>query len=678
MKKWIVNKPDEALVRDFAKRCDLSPLALRLLTARGFCDFQQVADFFSTDGLEDPFIIADMKKAADTVNEYIDSYRKICIYGDYDCDGITSTAILYSYLLSMGANVTCFINERADGYGMCIDNIRKLHDDGVELIVTVDNGISCVEEAEEIYALGMKLVITDHHQPPETLPRCEACVDPHRQDCPSTYKDLAGVGVALKLCAALDGGDYEAIIEQYSDICAIGTVADLVPLTGENRVLVRKGLLYLANTENHALSELIERSGTKRDKINSGMLGFQIGPRINAAGRFASPMIALNALLSEDPDESAELVEQLVSLNEQRRQTEAEIYAEICSTIDSQPELLDSRVLIITGKNWHHGVIGIVSSRVLERYGKPNVILSVDDEGNARGSARSLKGFNIHSCFTYAHAVLEKYGGHECAGGLSLKEEDIPEFRRLVAEYASQVKQMPCALTECDMVLGREDMNIEAIRSLDALQPFGVGNPAPVFLLPDCTVNAVYPLSGGKHTKLMITYQGVRAEALIFSKSPDELFCSQGAHVDIAASVEVNEFGGRETLSVKVKDIIPHGMDTNRYIAAKDCCEQLMSGAKFPQNLLRRMIPQRNDMAVVYKQLTGLGEMNIDDLFMRMNSPQINYCKLKLTVNVFCEAGLAEFSPSSGKIKLLPVKGKADLQQTRTMRYLGSLLEENG
>lgn len=674
MKKWKVNTPDERLAAEFKKQCDLSMLTLKLMTARGFCDFQQIADFFDTGNLEDPFIIADMQKAVDTINEYIDSFKLICVYGDYDCDGITATTILFSYLQNMGANVCYYINERDAGYGMTLDAVRKLHEQGVELIVTVDNGISCVDEAEEIYNLGMKLVITDHHQPPEELPRAEAAVNPHRSDCPSFYKDLAGVGVALKLCAALDDGDFDAIIEQYADICAIGTVGDIVPLTGENRTLVRKGLMYLKNTENYALRELLELSGVSRDKLTSGTLAYQICPRINAAGRLSSPLIALEALLSEDPEQAAQLAGKLVMLNEDRKQTEDGILKDIKRYIDEHPEVLDKRVLVLSGKNWHHGIIGIISSKVLERYGKPNFIISVDDDGNARGSARSLKGFNIHSCLTYAQAVLEKYGGHECAGGLSLKEEDIPEFTRLVLEFAAKKKQMPPALTECDMVLDTAELDIEEIRSLEVLQPFGVSNPQPVFCLPDCRVNGIYPLSGGKHTKLDITYSGKRVYALVFSTPPETLFFDVGARIDIAAHIDINVYNGSESLSIKVQDMIPHAMDTEKYHAAKDCYERFINGENMPQNFLRKMIPQRQELVTVYKLIAKYNEISIDSLFMKLNHPAINYCKLRLMITVFCQAGLVKLSPSSEMIRILPASEKADLSQTEMMRYLSGLL----
>ncbi|MGN0633870.1 MAG: single-stranded-DNA-specific exonuclease RecJ [Oscillospiraceae bacterium] len=674
MKSLTVNKPDNRLAAEFKQKCDLSLSVLRLLTARGFCDFQQVVDFFSAEELEDPFIIAGMQQAADTINEYIDSYKLICVYGDYDCDGVTATALLYNYLESMGANVMYYINEREEGYGMTVDAVRSLNEQGVELIVTVDNGVSCLSEAEEIANLGMKLVITDHHQPPEILPKAEAVVDPHRADCPSVFKDLAGVGVALKLCAALDGGSYDVVLEQYADICSIGTVGDLVPLRGENRTIVRKGLMYLKNSENFGLNELIDRSGANREKLSSGTLAFSLCPRINAAGRFASPIIALKTLLTEDDGEASDLVGQLMTLNEQRKQTEAEIFSQIMQLIDSDPSILEQRVLVLAGKSWHHGVIGIVSSRVLETYGKPNIILSIDENGVARGSARSFKGFNIHSCFTYASDCLEKFGGHECAGGLTVKEENISAFNERVQEYAAKMRQMPLPVTECDMVIDESELTVENIRSFEVLEPFGIGNPQPTFLLPSCRVNAVYPLSGGKHTKLDVTYGSKRLAVLIFSKSPQELFVSVNCVVDIAAHIDINEYNGKESLSLKAVDIIPHGMQIDKYLAAKDCYEKFRSGASMPINFIKKMTPTRQELVYVYKLLTAYNEMDADTLFLKINLPAVNYCKLRLMIDVFCEAGLAKFIPSRQRVTLIPVREKADLEKTATMKRLYSLI----
>ncbi len=674
MKKWKVNSPDDRLAQELGKQCDLSLTALRLLTSRGYRDIKEVTDFFGTDEFQDPFLIADMQQAVDTINEYIDSYELICVYGDYDCDGITATALLYSYLESMGANVTYHINEREEGYGMNIDAVRRLADRGVKLIVTVDNGISCIDEAEEIYSRDMKLVITDHHAVPEQLPRAEAVVDLHRTDCPSEYKELAGVGVALMLCAAMDGGDFEAVVEQYADLCAIGTVGDMVPLTGENRALVQKGLLYLPNTERFGLNSLMEHASPDRSKLNSEILGFHLCPRINAAGRMASPSIALKALLTEDPCEAEQLVTEMCSLNQQRKESEAVIMKEIARTVDERPELLNDRVLVIAGEGWHHGVIGIVSAKVMELYSKPSLIISIDN-GEARGSARSMKGFNMHKCLTYCKELLTKFGGHECAGGFSLLPENIEAFRLKVQEFAEQYDIMPAALTECDMQVSAADLELEAVRSLDRLQPFGVENTQPMFMLSGCTVKAIYPLSGGKHTKLDITCDGTGLQALIFSRAPESMFFSVGDKIDIAAVPSVNSFNGRETVNVRVVDMKPAGMDTDRYFAARDSYEKLRHGAELPQAYLRKMTPSRQELVYIYKLIAQLHETALDELFMRLNSRAFNYCKLRLMADIFCEAGLMSFKASEQKVTVLPPKGKADLMSTPTMRMLTEALE---
>ncbi len=675
MKKWTIGEPDEKLARELAGECDIGLLPLRVLTSRGCRSFEEVQDFFRPGELEDPFLTADMQEAVDTINESVDAGEVICIYGDYDCDGVTATYVLYSFLQSMGADVRYHINERSEGYGMTVDAVRKLHEEGVQLIITVDNGISAVEEAEEAARLGVKLVITDHHQPPEVLPKALAVVDPHREDCGSHYKELAGVGVALRLCAALDDGNYDMVLEQYADIVAIGTVGDLVQLDGENRTLVQKGLLYLKNTENPGLRELMAVSGADPEKLDSMTLAFGLCPRINAAGRFASPLIALETLLAEDPDEAKRLAQRLNDLNSERKAAEAEIYKDIRAYIDSEPSVLDKRVLVLAGKGWHHGVIGIVSSRVLEDYGKPNIIISIEEDGMARGSARSVKGFNICDCLTSVSDLLPKFGGHECAGGLSIKAGDIPEFDRRVQEFASKLDVMPAAVNECDMTAEPEDLTVEQVVQLAQLRPFGVGNPTPLFFMPSCRVDKVIPLKEGRFAKLMVSYRGGSYAALVFGRSVDRLFFTEGASIDLAVNLEINEFRGQKSVSVKVKDMKPAGLDTDKYLAARDAYEKLVSGAELPRNFLMHMKPDRRELVAVYKLLKAGGKMTADDLFMRISHPNFNYCKIRIMTEVFRQAGLAEFQPSTQMITLTEPAGRTDLEQTELMRKLSAMTE---
>ncbi len=676
MKKWIVKIPDKKIVDEFASQCDLSDLVLRIMSARGFAWFNQLADFFNDTELSDPFIMADMQKAVDIIEEAINDDKMICVYGDYDCDGITATALLYTYLQNIGANVIYHINEREDGYGMNIEAVRKLADKGVDLIVTVDNGISCLSEAEECLKLGVKLVITDHHRPPEILPRADAVVDPCRGDCPSTCKNLAGVGVALKLCAALDGGEFDAVLEQFSDICAIGTVADLVSLSGENRTIVRKGLLYLKNTENYGLDHLLNIAVPDRSKLNAGTLAFQVAPRINAAGRFSSPLNALEMLINEDQQTACRLADDLDVYNEQRKAAEAEIMQQIFAYIDEHEEILNDRVMILAGKGWHHGVIGIVCSRLLEIYGKPNIILSLDDDGTARGSARSLKGFNIHECFTDASEYLEKYGGHECAGGLTIKIENIPAFKEKVLSFAAAVKIMPSAVTECDIKIDVSDITVENVRSFSRLEPFGTGNPQPLFYMPSCAVLGIYPIGEGKYSKIHIEYMSKTFYALVFFASPSELFFAPGARIDLAVNLSVNSYNGKESVSIRVIDMKPAFFDENKFLAAKDFYERFSKGEVFPTNVLYRMKPNRNEMVKIYTLIRQLGgEAELERLFLRINKPSMNYCKLRIAADAFCQADLAQYIPSKNIIRLIPAKGKADLEQTDVIKRINEMMK---
>lgn len=674
MKKWKINKCDDDKVKEFLAKCDINKLALEVLSARGYNDFQQIVDFFTDDELADPFEIKDMDKAAEIINKAVDSYDLICIYGDYDCDGVTSTTILFNYLESMGANVMYYIPEREDGYGMNIKAVEMLAEQGVKLIVTVDNGISAIEEAKRIAELDMQLVITDHHQPGAELPQAAAIVNLHRADCGSSYKDLCGAGVAFKLCAALDGGSYDAVTEQYSDICAIGTVADIVPLNGENRTIVKNGLRYLANTESVGLDTLLDKAKIDRKNITSTNVAFRIAPVINASGRFGSPITAVKALLSEDEEDADSYVTTILNLNAQRKQTETEIMTDIVNHINAHPDVLDHRVLVLAGHGWHHGVIGIVAAKILDYFGKPAIIISIEDNGEARGSARSVKGFNIFECLTYCKDVLEKYGGHECAGGLSLKEENISAFINLVYEFSAKFEKAPTAVITADKLLAPEDINVESVKGLSVLEPTGAENPQPVFAILRAAVRGITPLSQGKHTKIDFTYGGVKAQALMFGQNPEKLCFNIGDNIDMLVNLEINSFSGRESVAVKVIDHRLSGVKQERYFAAKDTYEKLMRGEELPKSFVRKIIPTREELVAVYKYISSVRQTSIDDLFMRLTSDSMNYCKLHICTDIFTDKELIEFKPSSGRIKLLPVSKRVDLEDSETLVKLRSML----
>ena len=661
MKRWKIGKPDAAKAADIASRCDIDRLAVDVLVSRGYDDIDSFAAFFQGGGLEDPFVIKDMDKAAETVTQAVDDYELICIYGDYDCDGITSTALLYDYLLSIGANVTYYIPERADGYGLNVNAVRYLHDQGVKLIITVDNGISAIDEAEEIYSLGMRLVVTDHHEPGETLPRAEAVVDPHREDCPSAFKGLCGCGVALKLCAALDGGSYDSVLEQYLDICAIGTVADIVPLTDENRFIVKNGLRYLENTDNFGLRALKEAAGFT-GSLRSSSIAFGLSPRINSAGRFGSPITALKLLLSTQEDAEV-FAGMLTNLNDRRKETESQISAEIFEHINSHPEILDERVLIITGEGWAHGVIGIVAARVMDYYGKPTILIS-EEGGELRGSARSIKGFNIFKCFQHASDTLTKFGGHECAGGLTVKEGMLDEFKAKVYEYAAAFEEMPAVTLTADKLLEPSDLTVEHVRGLEKLEPFGEGNPSPVFAMIGAQVTGIRALSGGKHTKLSVNYGGVNAELLMFGTPPQKLCIGTGSRADFIVTLEISEFGGRECVSIKVSDYRPSGFNQNAYFSAKDAYERFKRGEQLASAFYKKITPSRDELAGVYKLVKGKKQIDLDRLYYSFDPRTMNYCKLRICVDICKELGLFSFKAGSSLVTIAPSSGRVDLERS--------------
>ena len=468
------------------------------------------------------------------------------------------------------------------------------------------------------------------------------------------------------------------MLEQYSDICAIGTIADIVPLKGENRTIVRNGLMYMRNTENPGLGYLMEKAKVNRDRLNSVAVAFQIAPRINAAGRFGSPLTAVKAILSEAEDDAENYADMLMTLNNQRKETETDIMTEIFRYIDENPDILNQRIIVLSGKGWHHGVIGIVSSKILDYYGKPNILISVDDNGIGRGSARSLKGFNIFKCFSYAQDYLEQFGGHECAGGLTLKESNIADFTNKVLEYANNFDQMPASELTADKILLPEDLTIDNIKKLSVLEPFGAGNPEPVFAIAGARVDKITGLSQGKHSKLDITYGKLKTQILIFSQSPQSLPFSCGDLIDLMVNISVNVFAGSENLSIKAVDYRIRGINQDKYFAAKDCYERYMRGEILPMAFLQKINPSREELINVYKYIKSAGEVSVDRLYMKMIAPDMNYCKLKLCIDTFTDLGLVKFKPSIQKIQIMPVITKVDLNNSKVLTDLRSKILKGG
>lgn len=674
MKKWLVSPADAEKVRKITAATDLSPLLAEIMVARGYDTIERLQEFFNGTELSDPFLLLDMDKAVDAINEAVESGERICIFGDYDCDGITSTALLYDYLLNMGADVICMIPERDDGYGLSMEAVEKMSADGVSLIVTVDNGISAVEEAKRIAELGMKLVITDHHQPSEELPNALAIVDPHRAGCLSPFKDLCGAGVALKLCAALDGGSYDIVSEQYLDLVAIATVADVVPLVGENRIIVSQGLRMMANTENVGLLALMEKCGLKPDKLSSTNIAFTVAPRINAASRFGSAVTALDMLIAEDGS-AEEYADELIRLNSQRKSVESGIMEEIFAQVDGNDELKCSRVLVVAGKGWHRGIIGIIAARLVDIYHKPAVVLSVGGDGIAAGSARSISGFNVFKCFDHCRELLIKCGGHELAGGLTVSEENIPALREMIEKYAEDTcPVMPKMTLTADKLLRGADITYENAISLKRIQPCGDRNPEPVFALSGAVITAIYPLSNGDHTKIIISYDGANAQVLLFRVKTADFAFKVGDRIDLMANMQAEEYNGNKRVSLMALDYRLHGAKQDRFFAAMDVYGKFRRGENADKNLLAKGEPTRDELISVYNYIKENGSDTYENLYAKLNMPDMNAFKLQVIIDAFCDTGLLTYSASTGRVEMIPPTKKVNIMESETLSKLKALI----
>lgn len=666
MKKWQIAQPNKKIAETLSKSGNISMLCAEVLSARNINSLEEAAALLNCDGLSDPFLLQDMQAAVDTINNAIDEGIPICIYGDYDCDGVIATIILYSYLIELGVDVTYYIPERDEGYGMNESAVRKLCEEGTGLILTVDNGITALKEAELIYELGMRLVVTDHHQTLEELPRAEAVVDPHRSDCPSPYKKYCGAGIALMLVAALNDGDYTIAMEAFAELAAIATVADVVELSGENRFLVQRGLMYLANTERPGLLALMEKSGVLGKPLTSTSLAFSLAPRINAAGRFSSPSRAVCLLLSENLDDAYKLAEELEICNRARKEEEEKILLEVQNQVEKQPYILSERVLVFAGNNWHHGVIGIVAARLQERFGKPVFMITIEENG-ARGSARSFGTFSVFDCLSACKEHLTKYGGHPGAGGFSLEKESIPEFTSAIAKYsADNFPEMPILTARADKLMLPQDMTIENIGGLSVLEPVGAGNPSPIFVICHAVLKEIMPLSGGIHTKLKLIYGTMAIEALLFRTSPDNVHLKIEEMCDLLVSASINTFCGRKSISLVVQDYRRSGVKQAKYFAALSAYEKFVRGEELSKAYYKAIAPERSELVAVYKNVSANFE-DIDLLFMCMQSLDMNYCKLRISLDIFRELGLVEIDAYNNTVKKLPVKASVNLDDSKLL-----------
>ena len=659
IKRWQIAPVDKALAFELAEECGIDALVALILVSRGFCDPFEVEEFLSDDfDLCDPYDLADMDKAVARIRFALEKGEKICVYGDYDADGVTSTAMLYTYLLDKGADVTYTVPERDEGYGLNNAAIDRMAADNVKLMITVDNGITAADEVAYAAKRGIDTVVTDHHLPQNVLPEAVAVVDPHRCDCPSYFKDYAGAGVCFKLICALEG-DADAVCERYSDLAAVGTVADVMRLTGENRAIVRRGIEHLG--EGHVgISAIIDAAGLRKRALSASTVGYGIAPRLNAAGRVGSCLRAVKLLIETDRASADAIAAEINAANVERQTMEREISAQAVELIEKGNMQYD-RVLVVCGSGWHHGVIGIVAARICDRYGRPAIVLS-DEDGMAVGSARSVGDFSLYDAINSCADILGRFGGHAQAAGLSMNMDMVDEFRRRINEYARvNYGDMPFDTLAIDCKLKPSAFTVDMVHSLDALAPFGTGNPTPVFGLFNMRIDRITPVGNGAHLRLELSKDGGSATVMRFNCTADAFGYKVGDTVDLAVSADINEYMGVEQVSLSAKAMRPSGLDEEALLKGIRRFERLMRGESVVGGLTR------DDVIKVYRTVEG-GYCG-DEIALCMRSG-CDYFNMRASLEALCELGILNMTVDGGtlNISVNPVKEKMRLDASDIFR----------
>ncbi len=668
-KRWNFLQLDKETAGLLSEECGLDPVLCLLLTGRGITDGQQAMDFLSGDELMgDPFLFANMDAAVDRIQSAMDEGELIMIYGDYDADGITATVLLYTYLKQKGARVQYALPHReGEGYGLHRETIDRMIEQGVNLIVTVDNGISAADEVAYAAQHGIDVVVTDHHKPPEHLPNAVAVVDPHRRDCPSPFKDFAGVGMAFFLVCALEG-DTDRILAEYADLVALGTLADVMPLHDDNRLLVRKGLQQISAGTRDGLSLLREAAGTATRPQTASNVAFTLAPRINAAGRMGDPEKAAALLLGTADEATAQLAREIQEMNTARQTVEAEILTEIRAQLENDPKRLADRVLVVCGNGWHHGVLGILAARLLDLYGKPTLVLSETD-GIARGSGRSVVGFSLYDALCACDDCLLAFGGHEQAAGITVEAARVDEFTARINAYAADVcPRMPIEELTMDCRLRPSQITPDLVACLSALEPFGAGNPQPLFGLFGMRVERIEEVGGGKHLRLTLSRDGVTVTAMKFSTTLDAFHFAVGDTVNTAVLLERNDYRGTPSVSIIVKDI--------RY--ADTVQDDLLQATADYDAVVRREdtdvpLPSREKAASVYRFLKRAPyHGTIECLHHLIGDPTLTFTDTYLCLQLLWEADLIDYRNGGNTVTVTvrQTDKKTDLAQTETARFL--------
>ncbi|MBQ4064710.1 MAG: single-stranded-DNA-specific exonuclease RecJ [Clostridia bacterium] len=705
-KTWHVHSRDDhaGAVSAIAQTLNIAFPTAQLLYLRGYKTPDEASSFLhlKSEILRDPFSLSDMDAACRRILSALENKEKIVIYGDYDVDGVTSVSLLCLYLKEKGADVTYYIPNRiGEGYGVNCEAVKKLVDEGATLMITVDTGVTAVEEIAYASSLGCDTVVTDHHECQDVLPKAVAVINPRRPDSTYPFGELAGVGVAFKLITALEysfrhtkgiptEGFLSDICHRYIDLVALGTVADVMPLRDENRLIVSMGLRLMDTSPRVGIKALLEAAdggkGKQKRKVTASTVGFTLAPRINAAGRMRTAARAVELFLTDSENSAAEVAADLCEINRMRQAEENKIVEQIAARIAADPTIGEAPVIVMADEGWNHGVIGIVSSRITEKYNRPSILISFED-GVGKGSGRSVKGLNLVDALTHCSDLLVKYGGHELAAGLTVKEEDLPAFKERLNAYAREHlgDEEPEVTLEIDCELSLQEISLRQAEELTLLEPCGTANPVPLFLMRDLTVIELIPIGSGHHTKLILEKDGEHFPAVFFGSSPEELGYLSGDHCDIAFNLNVNEFQGHRSEQLILRDMrLSPEQEEEGHANLAEYREARHGASHLPCELL----PKREDFVAVYLRLKRSlpaegGDVSLRSLLNEMSdTPGANgpmtYTRLRLVLDVLADAGIllceeTELSRPGQevfRIALTNPKQKVDLEKSCILKQL--------
>lgn len=686
-KNWIIQPPAEGA--EIIEESGIPSLTAMVLAARG-CQTPEEARAMLACGpelLHEPLKMAGMEQAVERLTQAIERRERICVYGDYDVDGITSTCLLTSHLRALGGDVLPYVpNRLSEGYSLNAGTLTELKKEGISLIVTVDCGITNIEETDFARSLGMDVVITDHHECKPELPAASAVVNPHQPGCPYPFKQLAGVGVALKVALAMTPSEQRmGVFLQYSDLAAIGTIADVMELTGENRAIVAMGLEQLQRTRRPGLRMLLQEAGLEGKTLTATSISYSLAPRLNAAGRMGCPELAVKLLLTESLPKALDWAKQLCDLNKERQMVELETFQQCAALLEQHPSMRE-HAIVLAGENWHQGVIGIVASRLVDRYQLPTFMICLEN-GRGKGSCRSnLEGFNLFDALEQCADLMETFGGHEQAAGFTILEENIPAFRaRMVHIVANAPKDTQSGQKlEIDVALPNMSMlSLAQVEALQSLEPYGVGNPRPTFLLEGVQVMNCSSVGGGRHTRFQVNGNGMTLDAIFFSVPLRETGLQPGSRVDLAFYPQINEFRGLRTVQLLITDLRRSMSPLRRDLLLY---QRYVSGERLARHELMWLMPQRQNFVAVWRYLTRPGRpatvletpitltKNIfADMGVRQPCSTTMIC-----LEVFRERGLIDLSVNARQVRigLHQEHEKVNLEESEVMRRLRKMMEE--